>query len=61
MENEFDYAKAIAELEEMAQKVEDPSAGLDDIDKYIERTDKLVSRCREYLRSARASLDEIDK
>lgn len=60
MEDKFDYAKAIAELERMAAKVEDPSTGLDEIDKYIEETDRLVSRCREYLRSARTRLDEMD-
>jgi hypothetical protein len=31
----FDYAQAVAELEQIAQKVEDPAVGVDDIDKYI--------------------------
>ena len=32
---EFDYNKAVAELEEMVRRVEDPSVGLDEIDKCI--------------------------
>ena len=33
---EFDYTKAVEELEAIAAKVEDPQTGVDDIDKYIE-------------------------
>ena len=57
----FDYAEAIAALEKIAEKVEDPATSLDDIDKYIARTEELVARCREYLRSEREKLDGIDK
>ena len=58
MEN-FNYNQALAELEKIAQKVEDPSTGLEDVDKLIARADELVSACREYLRSARASADGL--
>ena len=37
MEKKFDYAKAIAELEEIAAKVENPETKLDDIDALIEK------------------------
>lgn len=60
MEEQFDYSKAIAELEELASKVEDPSTGLDDIDKYVRRTDLLVGQCRQYLRSVRDSINTIE-
>lgn len=56
---EFDYAKAIEALEKIAEKVEDPSTGLDDIDRYIRESAELVGKCREYLRTARGKLDEI--
>lgn len=56
----FDYAEAVAELEKLAEKVEDPSTSLDDIDKYIARTEELVSKCREYLRSERERLDTLE-
>ena len=46
MEN-FDYAKAMEELEAIALKVEDPKTGIDDIDKYIKRSQELVAACRE--------------
>ena len=32
MEQKFDYAKAVEELEKIAAKVEDPATKLDDID-----------------------------
>lgn len=60
MEDNFDYAKAIAELEEIAAKVEDPATGLDDIDKYVRRTKELVEQCRGYLRSVREKVGQID-
>lgn len=58
MEN-FNYRQALEELEKIAQKVEDPSTGLEDIDKYIARSETLIAACREYLRSARATADNL--
>jgi exodeoxyribonuclease VII small subunit len=58
MEN-FDYAKTMEELEAIALKVEDPKTGIDDIDKYIKRSQELVAACREYLRGARGKLDDM--
>ena len=55
----FDYTKAIEELEAIAAKVEDPSTGIDDIDKYLKRSKELTQACREYLRGAREKLQEI--
>jgi len=57
----FDYSEAVSRLEKIAEKVEDPSTGVDDIDKYVRETQDLVSRCREYLRSVREKLDTIDR
>lgn len=53
---EFDYAKAMEELERLASKVEDPSTGLDDIDACIKKSAELITSCREYLRSAKEKL-----
>ena len=39
MEQKFDYSKAIEELEAIAAKVEDPKTGIEDIDKYIKRSE----------------------
>lgn len=58
MEQEFDYRKAIEELESIAMKVEDPNTGIGDIDKYIKRSEELISACRAYLRGAREKLNE---
>ena len=55
---EFDYTKAIEELEAIATKVEDPSTGIGDIDKYMKRSQELIEACRAYLRGAREGLLE---
>ena len=59
MTENFDYAKAMEELEAIAAKVEDPKTGIEDIDKYIKRSQELVTACREYLRGAREKLDSL--
>jgi exodeoxyribonuclease VII small subunit len=59
MTENFDYAKAMEELEAIAAKVEDPKTGIEDIDKYIKRSEELVCACREYLRGAREKLDGL--
>lgn len=55
----FDYAEALKELENIVVKVEDPSTGIDDIDRLIRRSDELVAGCREYLRTAREKLKAL--
>jgi len=55
----FDYAQAVARLEEILAKVEDPATGIDDIDKYIRQAEELTARCREYLRGVREKVDAI--
>lgn len=60
MKEDFDYAKAVEELEAIASKVEDPQTGIDDIDRYIKRSEELISACRAYLRGAREKLDSMN-
>ncbi len=59
MEDLFDYAGAMAELEKIAGKVEDPSTALDDIEKYIRRSDELIAKCREYLRTMKTKTEVL--
>ena len=59
MEAQFDYNEAIAELEKIADRVEDPATGLDEIDRCIKRSDELIGRCREYLRTVRNQIDNL--
>ena len=61
MKEEFDYKKAVEELEAIASKVEDPSTGIGDIDKYMKRSQRLVEACRAYLRGAREALETAEK
>lgn len=56
----FDYKEAVRELESIAAKVEDPSTGLDDIDKYVKRSKELIAACRAYLRTIRDKVDKLD-
>lgn len=60
MKEEFDYAKAVEELEAIASQVEDPQTGIEDIDKFIKRSEELISACRAYLRGAREKLDSMN-
>ncbi|MBO4434641.1 MAG: exodeoxyribonuclease VII small subunit [Bacteroidales bacterium] len=60
MEN-FDYAKAIAELDEIAAKVENPETRLSDIDALVSRSRQLLKDCREYLRTVKEKVDALDK
>ena len=56
----FDYEKATRRLEEIAQKVEDPSTSLEDIDRLVRESETLVDGCRKYLRSVREKVETID-
>ena len=60
MEQKFDYAKAIAELERIAEKVENPETKLDDIDSLVARSKELLDQCRKYLRTVKEKIDSID-
>ena len=57
MKEEFDYKKAVEELEVIAAKVEDPQTGVGDIDRYMKRSKELLDSCRSYLRGQRDLLD----
>ena len=46
---QFDYQKAVEELEAIAAKVEDPQTGIGEIDKYMKRSTELIEACRAYL------------
>ncbi|MBO7396629.1 MAG: exodeoxyribonuclease VII small subunit [Bacteroidales bacterium] len=61
MEAEFDYAKAIAQLEEIAAKVENPETSLEDIDALVSRSKVLIAGCRDYLRSVKEKIDSLDQ
>ena len=60
MKEKFDYSKAVARLEEIALKVEDPDTGIETVDRYIEESNVLIEQCRKYLRTVRDSLDKTD-
>ena len=63
MENKekCDYDAAVAELEAIAQKAEDPRTAVEDMEKMIRRSAELVQACRAYLRGAREKVAALDK
>ena len=60
MEEKFDYAKALSELEAIAARVEDPETKLDDIDELVSRSNRLLKDCRAYLRTVKEKIDKLD-
>ncbi len=56
----FDYSSAVAELEALVAKVEDPATGIDDIAGTVAKAGDLLKKCRAYLRQAREALDSLD-
>lgn len=61
MEEIFDYAKALSELEAIAARVENPETKLDDIDALVSRSNQLLKECRAYLRTVKDKIDALDK
>ena len=59
-EQQFDYAEAMAELEGIAAKVEDPKTSLDDIGGLVNRSKVLINQCKDYLRKVRESIEGED-
>ena len=57
----FYYARAMAELEGIAAKVEDPKTSLDDIGALVKRSSELVKSCREYLRTVREDIEKEEE
>ena len=57
-DEKFDYTKAVAELDAIAVRVEDPNTSLDDIGGLVKRSKELTAKCRLYLRSVRESIEE---
>ncbi len=54
---DFDYSAAMAELREIADKVENPNTSLDDIGALVKRSRELIRNCRNYLRSVREEIE----
>ena len=57
-EEKFDYGKAMAELEGIAARIEDPKTSLDDIGALVARSKTLIEECRNYLRSVRETIEK---
>ena len=58
-EKKFDYNEAVAELEKIALRAEDPATGLDEVDRCLKRADELIAGCRAYLRNIRTQIEGL--
>lgn len=56
-EKKFSYTEAMAELEAIAARVEDPKTALEDIGALVARSKELLAACREYLRTVRDTIE----
>ena len=56
-EEKFDYTKAVAELDGIAAKIEDPQTSLDDIGALVSRSKVLIKQCKGYILQGDASGD----
>lgn len=56
--DKFDYSKAVEELEQLAQKIEDPSTGIEAADEMVRQSRKLIELCRDFLRSVRDAVED---
>lgn len=57
VQEQFDFAKAKARLEEIAALVEKPDTSLDDVARLVVESKELLTKCREYLRKVRSVID----
>lgn len=60
MAEQFDYSKALEELEQIAAKVENPETSLADIDSLVGRSRFLLKACRDYLRTIKDKIDSLE-
>ena len=61
MKPKFDYAAALAELEQIASKVENPETKLDELDALVTRSKELLKGCREYHKGVKDKIDSLEK
>lgn len=52
---EFDYNRAVSEVEDLISKVEDPSTGIEDAVELVSRASETLEKCYAFLRRERES------
>ena len=61
MKQPFDYNKALAELEAIAARVENPATPLEDVGALVHRSRELTAACRAYLRTVREEVEKAEE
>ncbi|MCQ2288598.1 MAG: exodeoxyribonuclease VII small subunit [Muribaculaceae bacterium] len=57
--NQQTYAKAVAELEELVKKMQDPECSIDNLSNYTKRAKELLDYCRAKLTATDQELKSI--
>ena len=57
--NQMTYTKAVTELEQLVQKMQDPQCSIDNLSEYTKRSKELLDICRQKLTVADEQLKQI--
>jgi len=60
-EQKMTYEEALAELEALAKKIEDPNTEIGKISDYIQKTSELVKYCRDLLRGQEEEIAKLNE
>ncbi len=61
MENKMNYTKAIAELEEIVEEIENEDISVDDLSKKVKRASELIRLCKIKLTKTENEVNEVLK
>jgi exodeoxyribonuclease VII small subunit len=61
MENKMSYTKAIAELEEIVEEIENEDISVDDLSKKVKRASELIRLCKIKLTKTENEVNEVLK
>lgn len=53
------YSEAIAEIEDIINKLNNPSLDIDSLSGYVERATALISQCRERLLKVQEQVEQV--
>ena len=59
MSKKFSYEKAIKELNEIVQAIQNEEVDLDDLGEMIVKANKLINLCKQKLRSIEEQIEDI--
>ena len=61
MENKLNYSKAISELEEIVEEIENENISVDDLSKKVKRASELIRYCKTKLTKTEQEVNDVLK